>query len=339
MMNPLRLIPEPKEIEYDSEGREMRLIKGRQLEDLKDGIPSQFWTAYTEPGRTAGWGFYEGTERVAFKSYYGKWMQANYDDLDQHLSADGVEGPWAKFSVEPIMSNLIALKSDFNKYLVCNKNGSAEADKYWLLWRETFWVYAVDNCDSQGTDPGTNCVAFKNFASNKWLVAGSDGSIDCTSESAGPQEKWFGWKTDSQATDNTQQTDDTVTPEDNTTDPDPADNTTTDDTTTDTTSPSYETFADWVYLGEGYDAIFLAAEANVVYGYTQNYSIPMRMTGWVSGNSFSNYATIGTAGKIYGQGAWVSFGQQLNYYSKENMVRYGNSPDKWTKPRYVAGYW
>lgn len=63
------------------------------------------------------------------------------------------------------------------------------------------------------------------------------------------------------------------------------------------------------------------------------------MTGWIYGNSFTNYGLIGTKGKIYAQGSWVTFGEEYNSYNKTNMVRYGNPPNKWTEPKYVSGVW
>lgn len=38
---------EPKEIEYDSMGNKMKLLKHRHLEEVIYGIPNGFWTKYT----------------------------------------------------------------------------------------------------------------------------------------------------------------------------------------------------------------------------------------------------------------------------------------------------
>ena len=99
---------EPKEIEYDSGGKEMKLLNHRHLQSLMYGIPNQFWTMLTEPGgKGTGWGFAEGKERASFKSHHNMWMQANHDNLQQHAHADGIEGSWKKFV--PIAPRLTAL--------------------------------------------------------------------------------------------------------------------------------------------------------------------------------------------------------------------------------------
>lgn len=119
---------------------------------------------------------------------------------------------------------MIALRSDYDKYVVCEYNGDANANRPWLFTWEKFYVYATENCDGTGTDPpGVNCIAFKSYAHDKWLVAEDDGSINCNRDEAGPWEKWYGWK----------------------------------DPPSEYVPLEYNEYGGWVYLGEGETGVYL----------------------------------------------------------------------------------
>ena len=160
---------------------------------------------------------------------------------------------------------MIALKTDHDTYVGCENSGQAKAKRTRMGSREKFYIYATDNCDGFGTDPGVNCIAFKSYNNNKWLVAESDGAINCNRDDPGPWEKWYGWR-----------------------DPD-----------ANVGIPSYEEYGDWVLLGNGYDGVYLIGETNVAYGYEDNYSDPQRKSDWVYADSFPNYNQIGKQGNIY----------------------------------------
>jgi hypothetical protein len=76
---------------------------------------------YTVPGgRGTGWGLREGCERMVLKSHHGKWMCADHDTL---IANRADVGPWEKFTPIPMGGNTVAIRSDFGKYLVAEKNG------------------------------------------------------------------------------------------------------------------------------------------------------------------------------------------------------------------------
>ena len=57
---------------------------------------------------------------MVLRSHHDKWMCADRDTL---IANRGEVGPWEKFTPIPMGGNTVAIRSDFGKYLVAEKNG------------------------------------------------------------------------------------------------------------------------------------------------------------------------------------------------------------------------
>lgn len=152
------------------------------------GFHKQFWTMNTVPGgKGDGWGLREGADRIVLKSHHGKYLCAEHDTL---VANRGEAGPWEKFTPVPQKDNTIALKTAFDKYLCAEGNGTANVNRPWA--REYEWFYVYKCVGEGGANAGKECLAFKSFAHNKWLVA-DDNTVNCNRTEVGTLEKWYGW--------------------------------------------------------------------------------------------------------------------------------------------------
>ena len=139
-------------------------------------------------GKGSGWGLRDGCERMVLKSGHGKWLCAEHNTL---VANRGEPGPWEKFTPIPQGGNTVALRSDFGKYMVAEKNGSANINREKVSAWEKFYVY---KCVGEGAvGAGKTGIAFKSFAFNKFLVAEPNGTVNCNRDIAGGWEKWYGW--------------------------------------------------------------------------------------------------------------------------------------------------
>ena len=89
--------------------------------------------------------------------------------------------------------------TDNNKYIECGPDGKTYLVDDLIVGgnvstKNLFYVYGTPSGFGCGTTPTYSCIAFKNQATNKWLVAEPNGDINCDSDEAGPWEKWYGWK-------------------------------------------------------------------------------------------------------------------------------------------------
>ena len=111
---------------------------------------------------------------------------------DQHtlVANRGDAGPWEKFTPIPQGGNVVALRSDFGKYIVAEPWGGASVVTSHVTDKEKFYVY---KCVGEGLGAGKICIAFKSLAFNKFLVAEPNGTVNCNRDIAGAWEKWYGW--------------------------------------------------------------------------------------------------------------------------------------------------
>ena len=75
---------------------------------------------------------------MVLRSHHDKWMCADRDTL---IANRGEVGPWEKFTPIPMGGNTVAIRSDFGKYLVAEKNGKANANRPTAQAWEKFYVY------------------------------------------------------------------------------------------------------------------------------------------------------------------------------------------------------
>ena len=71
-------------------------------------------------GKGDGWGLREGADCIVLKSCFGEWLCSDRDTL---IANRGEVGPWEKFTPIPMGGNTVAIRSDFGKYPVAEKNG------------------------------------------------------------------------------------------------------------------------------------------------------------------------------------------------------------------------
>ena len=112
---------------------------------------------------------------------------------ESYLHADTKEenvGRQNKFLPIPQGGNVVALKTTYGKYVVCENGGTADANRGAIGAWEKFTVYKNSKCKEGYTD----CISFKNEAHGFWLIAGDVArGVYCNSREVGEKEKWYGW--------------------------------------------------------------------------------------------------------------------------------------------------
>ena len=82
----------------------------------------------------------------------------------------------------------MALKTYYNKYVVCENGGTADANRGAIGAWEKFKVYKNEKCKEGFTD----CISFFNEAQGFWLCADWQ-KVVCNRKFASAWEKWYGW--------------------------------------------------------------------------------------------------------------------------------------------------
>ena len=82
----------------------------------------------------------------------------------------------------------MALKTYYNKYIVCENGGTADANRGSIGAWEKFKVYKNEKCKEGFTD----CISFFNEAQGFWLCADWQ-KVVCNRKYASDWEKWYGW--------------------------------------------------------------------------------------------------------------------------------------------------
>jgi len=174
----------------------LMLLSDNQLIKIfspRDVIPYQFWTSSNARGEERGQGVAPGHEFVVFKSIHGKFLSLG-DWAGNNPSNDRTHcGRWEKFEVELVGDNQIAIKGWNGKWMSCRRNGNLQINRPRVGGWEKFHVYTTSNCDRRGLAIGDDCLALKSVRWRKFVVAESNGDVNCNRDRPGSFEKWFGW--------------------------------------------------------------------------------------------------------------------------------------------------
>lgn len=118
-----------------------------------------------------------GTEDlISIQSTHGVYMRADSDYLyadKQKKLADVKKANL--FTPVSLGDDLIALLTNYGKYVVCENGGTADANRGRVGAWEKFKVVKQDKCKKGFAE----CVGFYNPSHKFWLTATQDGKVNC----------------------------------------------------------------------------------------------------------------------------------------------------------------
>ena len=122
----------PKEIEYDSHGNPMYLMKGQKLESFLQSqsnamslfsdtsvIPYAYWTKKTARGENTGRGLEAGSDYFVLQSHSGNYFSENDGGHVDHKSSTGKDIKWT-YEDLGTKDGKLAIKNYNGQYLRCD---------------------------------------------------------------------------------------------------------------------------------------------------------------------------------------------------------------------------
>lgn len=202
----------PNDIEYDSNGKPMYLMKGQQLESFLQAqdnavslantwdtsiMPYQFWTKRTARGENRGRGLQAGSDYFVFKSYEDKYLSRNDGGHMKHKDQTNSQIKFQYRRVQSSNDGQVGIRAYNNKYMRCDGK-KLYCDRDNLSHDEIFYIYQTSDCTGTGVPEGDACVALKalNGEQGSWVFPSDDNWVWCDGESADYKAKWSGWNTE-----------------------------------------------------------------------------------------------------------------------------------------------